>query len=504
MFLWGLAWHNIRRNWGRTVLVVVGMASAGFILTASLALPSGHLPWAFSSYRAFMGGDIVVYPQQIMAAADDDGGGAWSWSPWEHPWINDLDHFHPSLRQEGFVSPTDAGPPYFVADELPQEITAHPDVARVEPLLVMPGLLRLAGRGVFDAPLRAVDIAGGAARGFADLVTDGRFFQAEDEGAMVALVNAASPVYWPRAGERTYPVPPLWEFVEVLVPTLTGHRDGYPVYDYGQLTPVNLRVVGHFSVHSGDSWILDEHGGPVVDTIGVLMIFPHFWNTPQIIIPSSTWRAIHRDTAGDQPIHAYQLGVEVVDTLTAGQTTTHLRELLPSATVRTVADQVMDGDSRKRISGAVPAQTALAIEAGMAAVRQPVSAPDLSRLVAYLAFALAGCLVMANMHVLVSQRRKELGVLRAVGMSGGEVVLMILYEITVLSLLGAAAGFAAVQLLVGSATALSGVGLARVIQSTLVAGLQVVGASTLVALVFGLWPAIRAARATTMEVLSDD
>ncbi len=506
MFLWGLAWHNTRRNWIRTILVVASMVAASFILAASLSMTSGHLPWAFPVYRAFMGGDLVVYPLEVMLdreGATGNDGRSWSWQPWPEPWINDLVAFHPSLVDRGLIVPRSQAPPYFDADDLPPEILDHPDVVSVAPQLVMPGLLRQ-GPGAAPAPLRALMIERGAAQGWPDLITRGRYFEPEDEGLLVALVNAASPAYWPRSHERQYPVPPLWEFITIEVPTLVGWRDGYPVYDYSQMNAVNLRVVGHYSLPTYENPVMDADGIAVTDLIGQVIIFPHYWLTPQVVIPESTWRAIYYRVSGGAQVRSYQLGVSVRDTLTAETVSRGLDASLPGRTVRTVAAQVLLGDTPVRIASQVPEPRVIQLMSTQLTPRQPVTSPDLSRLVAALSFVLAGCLVMANMHILVAQRRKELGILRALGMSGSEVLKLIIYEILVLSTTGSLIGFSMVKILVGTALIASGGGVAEVLAGITVSAIQVMGATVMVSVLFGLWPAMKAARATTMEVLTGE
>lgn len=501
-----LAWNNTRRNWIRSILVIGGMAVAAFIMAASQSLTEGHVSWAFARYRAFMGGDLVAYPlEMVVEGRAQEDQVTWVWDYWDHPWVNDLASFYPSLSQQGFVRPQESPVAYFEVDRLPPVILDHPQVRHVEPYLVMPGLVPDATRGMHHAPLRSLEIEPGRQRGWEDLIVQGRFFSEDEEDRMVALVNGASSAYHLTDQERSYPVPPAFEFIEVEIPYLLGFRDGFPVYDFSDLKRVRLRVVGHFAVELYEEWIMNADGNPVRGGIDQIVYFPHYWHTPQIVIPSGTWHQLFQERSGGQTPRAYQLGITVEDPLTARTTAREIEGELARATVMTVGDQVQTGNLfTRRVSRSVPAHRAMELMQKRTTMGQPVASQDVSQLMAGLSFLLAGCLVIANAHILVMNRRKELGILRALGMSGGEVMVLVLLELALLSLIGALLGFFLVSGLVGLALLASGAGLWHALLESLGSGLLVVGAALSVSLFFGFWPALKAVRSTTMEVLSDE
>ena len=119
--------------------------------------------------------------------------------------------------------------------------------------------------------------------------------------------------------------------------------------------------------------------------------------------------------------------------------------------------------------------------------------------IASISLAVAGILIMNVMLVAVSQRTSEVGLLKALGASSGEVLRVFLAEATILSLVGAAAG-----VLVGYLV-IEFVDRAYPVLS-LSAPLWAVASAVLVALttglLFGVLPARRAARLDPVAALS--
>ncbi|MFH1137243.1 MAG: ABC transporter permease [Pseudomonadota bacterium] len=119
--------------------------------------------------------------------------------------------------------------------------------------------------------------------------------------------------------------------------------------------------------------------------------------------------------------------------------------------------------------------------------------------IAAISLAVAGILIMNVMLIAVSQRTSEIGLLKAVGASTGQILFLFLLEASLLSLLGAVAGLAlsaagvqAMEYLVPA--------LPAVVPGWAMAA--AVGIALLTGVVFGLLPARRAARLDPVSALS--
>ncbi len=119
--------------------------------------------------------------------------------------------------------------------------------------------------------------------------------------------------------------------------------------------------------------------------------------------------------------------------------------------------------------------------------------------IAAISLAVAGVGIMNVMLVSVSERTREVGLLRAVGVARGQVLAAFLAEAALLSLagglLGLAVGFAAVRVLVGIFPALPAAPPAWAVGAALAISLGV-------GLLFGLLPARRAARLDPVAALA--
>ncbi len=116
-----------------------------------------------------------------------------------------------------------------------------------------------------------------------------------------------------------------------------------------------------------------------------------------------------------------------------------------------------------------------------------------------ISLAVAGILIMNIMLVAVSQRTREIGLLKAVGATRGQVTMLFLSEAVLLASLGGLLG-----LLLGylGTTAIHGVYPDMDSQAPLWAVLAAIGVSSLTGLVFGIVPARRAAALEPVEALN--
>ena len=119
--------------------------------------------------------------------------------------------------------------------------------------------------------------------------------------------------------------------------------------------------------------------------------------------------------------------------------------------------------------------------------------------IAAISLAVAGILIMNVMLVAVSQRTAEIGLLKALGAPGGQILRLFLSESAMLSLVGAALG-----LLLGGAGLMLAVRLFPnfPMAAPLWAPLAAVGVALTAGLVFGVMPARRAARLDPVAALS--
>ncbi len=500
MLLWQLAVRNVQRNWTKSLLGMVGVAIAAGVMTASLSLGGGYPEVSWMEYRTLMGADVVIYPGRLGVGAEDaraSGDDPWEWTLRRDRGLSDLFLFQPRIYDQGYISPP-AESLFFDMQRLPGVLAGDPPagVAVVQPLLRLPARVVIPGAGGDEerhpAPLRARDpVLDAEVWDTSAYLARGRWLEPGDEGSLVALAQANRGPFPPEEGTRPgYRPPQVGDMGTVEVPALAGYDgDGYPIWNWDRVSEFELEVVGLFAFPTDVRPLRDpETGMYVLETgpeggTGTMIMIQHYLETEDLFIPAATWQKIWETIAppGELP-RAYQMNLILDDMFRAKEIADGLQDQLPGATVRTVPEQVVIG-RQERGQSAIPA--------------------DVSVLLVAAIFLVAGLLLVGDMYVLVMQRRKEMAILKAVGMAGGQVMGLILIETVLMSIIGATLGFVSVRLLVTGVYALSAVSMAEVGLMTLRTGVMVVGTSVLVATLFGMLPAHLALQQTTMEVLRD-
>lgn len=512
MTFFRLAFTNVSRNLGRSVLSIIAMAVAAFVMTSSTSIAQGRPGSSYMAQRAFIGGDIVVYPDQYQLAGPEAGGangangangtngataaaGAGAAAPIDDTLTyartaadaqNDLPDLHPELRDEGYVRSGPALPNVIDLRQVQQRLWNEKAVKLIYPYYELPGFQ--GGPGGLPSPLRGRNtLLDQSIWHLYDYVTAGRYLTSADDGKFVAVVDA-------QQAKEGRDVPPVGTAIEVSVPTVRQDPDGTRWFDYSTTKTFTFTVVGQIALPTRLlTWPTPPNGSASEQL---------YWSTPQVFIPAATFEQIYREVSGGNPYEFEQLAVIVEDQSFIRQAMTELRRALPEYTAVTVADQ-MEQDAARGLPE--KAYEAPAEVQGNPNLRTQVGVPiDLGPAMTLLLYVIAAMIVAANMVLLVTSRRQEIGVLRAVGAKGRDVVLMVLTETTALSLGGALIGFVVVRFAATWTLLSNHIGLARVGLLTLTDLGRVMGVTLVMAVVFGLLPAFRMARVSPMEVLRNE
>lgn len=506
-FLLGLT--NARRNLGRSLVAVLSMAFAALILSSSLSLSTGHPAGSYRNIRMVMGGEISVFgPRFALSQADLEGRGK---SPaLSHQFINrdvrsDLAYLEPEIYSEGYLSPAGAisdstvpSSPRLDMDSLTRRLKDIPGVAAVHPVEIYPSLMeadvkiRTGGtvRNTFSTPLRGRDIASDLQDpGYEGFVVAGRGLEPADDGALVALADA-------HRADAGYPDIPPGSKVTLKIPKVRRGVDGGAVFDYTDYTTFEFTVVGQYALPTRTvAWLAAGPGGSEEMKSEDL-----FWTTPYLMVPQATLRKIFAQLGGEgMAFPVYQAGISVPDTTRLNVTLRAVRAALPEHTTVGTAALLS-----KAQSGALPEPVK---EAPMGVVGDPSyqrvggEPVDLGRLIPILVYLIAALLVAANMLVIIARRRREIGILKALGARGWDVAAMVLTEVMALSSTGALVGFAIVRFAATWTMISNKVPISRIGLATLSDLGQVLGLTVGAAIIFGLAPAVAFARLPAMEVL---
>ncbi|NLY53454.1 MAG: hypothetical protein GX060_02335 [Firmicutes bacterium] len=466
-------------------------AAAALILTVSLSTSSGFLYGQHLLLRYYLGGDITILPGKLVFTQEELNREnlALSWADYPEPWQNEAPGFLSRLPYDGWL--TTAG--YAEAVDLARVAEAVQGQAAVEflyPYYGIPGIVEFPGRGGAAGRLitlrgRALDIdeywqiekyapssseelftimtgAVVSTQDFTpnDMLNMLQAFRALD-GQPVCIINTA-------ALPQGVPAPDVGEELTVYVPKFDRVAQEY---DFAHLTPVSLQVVGHMSV--------------AVSTyeFGAEARLPYYWLSDAVHVPLDTWQQIAAQVGIDpEPQQVGQLGLVLNDTTLATELEHTLRQVLPEYTVLTAAEMMT-------LVNRATSQAGLPL--------------DMDSAFHLLIILITGLIVATNAFLLIMQRRKEIAILKSIGASHWNIVTLILAELVALSLAASCVGWLFYRLPMVISLAMFAVPWPEIWRQTLTVGGQVTGVLVLGAVIFGLIPAVHAARTPVMEVLRD-
>ncbi len=495
MVFFRMALRNVTRNWNRTGMILIGMMAASALMTVTTALSTGYAEGAALAWRQMTGADILVYPNRFIFGDPGGAGVTWQWRRLDPDLPTDALFFHPALA-DGYLSPADARPAVFDPSRLPAAISATPGVVEVQPARLMTAYAVLeAEGGTVRVPvtLRGRDIDADISRwGIPETVGSGRYFRPAQDGEWVALVNGAGfGRNAPKTGGR----------LVLEVPRVKGlTADGLPILDFAHPATFYFLVYGQYTLPLG-TVRLETAGIPNADTAERPVAWPVAIDKPEVWVPAGTFDRLSEALAGGVPFRTRQLGVTVATMAEAKAVAAALGAKLPGCTVVTVPQEVaLSGIGyRARLTSLDPFEVVV--------LRQyfpkAAMAMDVKSRLAVMSFAVAGLLVVANMHLLVSQRRREVGVLKAIGAGRRDILTLFLTEAVGYSLVGSLLGFLAVRLITLASVFSSRASAIEGALLTLRAGGLVVGLTVGTAVLFGFLPAWEAARTPSATLLGD-
>ncbi len=503
---------NAHRNLGRSLVTVIAMAVAGVMMTASLSVQEGYGADRAEAYRGFLGGDILIYGEPSLlsvAQLGEASPSSWRWERYSGDLLGPLAYFHPDMHYRGYArSPQRSMPVAASATELEQLIQVVEDtegVSGVNPYWVLPvPTLHFDRFGtpfvVENSVLRSWPFHDCGHRDvMEEAMVSGRFFLPEDDGKAVAVVDQTR-AHLSRLDVENVALPGRGEVITVTIPRPWRDDHGQVHFDYTRAQQFDLTIVGSYALPSRTvAWTI---------TVGeeeILLTEELYFTTPEILIPPATFAAMVEsmargagDVAMADVLSPAALGVRVENFAFVERLASAIRHRLGDHSVISVPRQ---GDLANQAYLPEPI------------FRKPVEDMPLSRQRGYpvnvapvfnvVLFLVAALIAATNAAILVLERRKEISILKAVGGTEGNIVLMVLSEVLALSLAGALFGFAVVRVYATSVLLSTQTAWRDILAITLREGGLVLAATALAAGFFALVPALSTIRLSALEVLKE-
>ncbi|MBS3949760.1 MAG: ABC transporter permease [Peptococcaceae bacterium] len=472
-----LAWSSIRHRLSRTLITVFAMAIAAAVITSGMSLSKGIAKMAYHEYRTYYRGDIVILtPTYVGATAVYDLESTISHNVLNDSGFNPLLKLYPQFGIDGYLG-YDLYPYSPLAFEQLQRLRDFPGIRSVDPVLIMPASL-----GTMATSLRVISSAVGEhlAEGTMPRENSG------GESMLEVVVNA-------------YGGPQLsvGDVVTIRVPVFKIGASGVPYADTSATVQERpAKVVGLVRWPTRELSFFPPGGGDPRYEQGYV-------HSSEVYLTELAWQEIwQQQSAGlTYPVLATTLRVDNLSTLNV--TAAELRAAFPELAIKTVPEVARHVERYNILDRFYLIPSALWMNAEQVVAHDYVPV-ELGLTSAMLLFANAGMLLASQMLASVAERRKEIGIIKALGARNFEILGMVLIEGLLLAITGSIVGFSLVRILAIHRDISNNLSWLIVMQSSLRELAAVVSLTTVVALVFSVIPAAKMSQLTVMEVFRND
>jgi len=471
-----LGFINITRQLGRSSLALISLVLAAISLTNSLSISLGYPAQAFANYRDYLGGDIIVYPINIMGnPATSERLELQRLQP--DP-FSTLTTLYPHLVREGFLAPTNSVlRPFSNTDQ--QLLLQHEQIKKVTFLYRMSGWRQILGTERLALSLRSVPL-------------DSGLWQYVEEELSTQALEDGLPVWLNSHQDPQRPLPPVGSEIHLILPRIWLAPDGSLQYDTGQTVTQRAIVAGHYALPTRIiSW-----PSPAGDTF---LSEQGYFDQDEVWLRPQDWDYLWQLAAPDCPPAAGSLGLQVQDMSILESVVSELQMIHPQWTIVSVPNLVKQIEAGSLLDSfrIAPAE----YWTGRQPRAQHAFPLDISRTLSTFIYLIAGLLMAARMLTGAAARKKEIGILKALGARRRDILLMALTEAVVLCVIGSTIGF-----IISYPTAIfqqltNNLPWSQIGQLMLKNYSLILAETLVVGVLFGLLPAWRLSKMTVNEVL---
>jgi len=528
-----LGYLSFWRNRQRSGVGVVSIALAAMVFVSGTLLAQGVPGLSYRAEREFMGGDIVIFGLKLPNAFElATPGTYWEFRTLPLTLGTQLDVFLPAAYNEGALM----APGIHRLDRgVLEAIASHPEVEFVYPYQRLPVIVEDEG-GQHLSYVRARDHLLDARLGFDKRVTGGRYFVKADAGEPVALVDSFRPSFSGRDDARfgydrfnekwvtwvggkavvaDFAVPRAGETLCVRVPRWRNGPDNTMVPDFATAENLELEVIGTYAVPTrtinwaARSLALDGFRPTQrsdEDYPGHFGSEQLYWATSELLVPLTTFQQLAERALAGSDLPVYQAAAKGSNFAEVNRVVEELRRLFPQLTILTVPQLGTLADMMPEPMFRTPPEDLASIRSTDNPYHvRPVELPTWVREATVLLLYVVGGMILAgNVYVTLLLRRKELGLMLALGARRYQLIVLVLVEVLLIATAGAVLGFAVMTPVVLWQYLSSSVALGTMLAS-MAKNLGLLLLTTIAAsVVFGAFPAWNASRLPVIEVLASE
>ena len=496
-----------RRSFTRSVLAVLSIAFATVTLIAAGHLAMGRPGQAAMTARAFIGGDIMVFPDS-MAVADASlhPNPGWHWRRADYDNEHLLIELMPSAVSTGLMIDT-----RHRIDDLLEAGAAVQDlegVTDVYPVYTMPVFLRLHDELV-PTILRSRVVEQDIRLGLGVYVVSGRYLSEKGEAVLenwrpeTEYEGRRQFGYDRFDGQRIYlsmgqPVisqimPPVpGEQLHLEIPRFDGH------WNLTETEEADLSVVGLVELPTRSV----QWSHTVIDWVGLMRtaaerdrppskyVSEHrYWTTPQVQVTHETFEQLAQE-AGWEPEPSL-LAVSVQSQAMVNALVEEIRRDLGSGTVLAVADWFDNHLMAPEPLMMFPPSDVLRLRQSEPRFTSASFAPPrvVVALITWAAYIMGAMLYAGTVYVIFMKRRTELALMKVLGARNRQVVTAVLTEMVTLGIAGALIGLVVMAPFVLWQLGTAAPSTAELVRMVAELGGHVLAVAVLVCALFGAVPA---------------
>ena len=320
-------------------------------------------------------------------------------------------------------------------------------------------------------------------------MSSGRWFEEADQNQWVGIVSA----------NQTLPsfasVPLPGEIITIEVPSFV-QKNGEWIADYTQAHRFEIEIIGNLNIVSRTVDYIKGIDGWVTE--------PVYAYLNEVYLPLPIWNEIWNQVAAGVPYTPSEILLRVKDLTYLQDIVLDLQHAFPQYSFVDIPHHLERVHSQLSLEPIIPAGARRALEDRVDPFRQSVITADLRKPITLLVLLNAGLLVAANILILVSERKKEIAVLKAMGGRESELIRMILAEALLVSGVGASMGFFFIRIQAVLNQLTNPLGLMVILGLFFRDFFFVLGVTLFSAVMFGWIPAKKYASLPVMEVLRNE